>query len=140
MSYLDTSILTAFYCPEPRSERVQEYLSGLREPTISPLVQVEFCSAIAGKLRAGGLDIPTARRILARFDADVLDSLYRIVPVAEREYRLARRWLEALSSPLRALDALHLAAASSNGLVLATCDRDLARAAEHFGVRNKLVP
>ena len=52
-----------------------------------------------------------------------------------QHYQLAADWIEALRSPLRALDALHIAVASVEGLPIATADRHLARAAKSFNVK-----
>ena len=49
--YVDTSILAAYYCPEPLSERAEQRLRELRPPTISWLTDVELHSALAGVTR-----------------------------------------------------------------------------------------
>jgi len=139
MSYLDTSVLTAYYCREARSPRVQRLLSRIAEPTISPLVEVEFCCAVARKTRAGTIEANSALRIFARLQADLASSKYRIVPIRAAEYNLAREWIVQLTSPLRVLDALHLAAALSNALTLVTADKVLADSAGHFGVKHQFV-
>ena len=140
MDYLDTSILTAYYCAEARSLRVQRLLARLAAPAVSPLVEVELAGAVARKVRAGDLAPAAARRIFALFQQHLAEPRFRLVPIQAAEYRLARQWIEALSTPLRALDALHLAAASNQGLNLLTADRVLAEAARTLGVRCRLVP
>jgi len=139
MAYLDTSVLVAYYCPEPLSAKVQELLSAMEELTISPLVEAELHSAVAAKVRSRGLDEADARRVLSMFQVHLNDSLFRIVPIEAREYALARSWLVDFSIPLRTLDALHLAAASANGLALLTADHGLAKPAKHFGVPVELI-
>jgi len=140
MHYIDTSVLTAYYCPEPRSARVQRLLGKLDGPTISPLVEVELYSAVSRKARAGELDPSDARRIFAQFQAHLSEPRYHLVPIGSAEYTLARDWLAQLSTPLRVLDALHLAAASAHSLRLLTADRALARCAKQLGVDHKLIP
>jgi len=140
MNYLDTSVLTAYYCPERRSRRVQELLSRIEGPTISPLVEVEFCCAVARKTRAGSIEESSALLIFSRLQADLAESKYRIVSIRSAEYGLAREWLTQLASPLRVLDALHMAATLSNGLTLVTADKALAQAADHFGVKHRFLP
>ena len=49
MAYVDTSVLAAYYCPEPLSAAAQTELGQLASPTLSPLVEVELCSAVARK-------------------------------------------------------------------------------------------
>jgi len=139
MHYLDTSILAAYYYPEARSARVQHLLSRLDGPTVSPLVEVELYCAVARKVRAGQIGSSVALRIFSEYQLHLAEPRFRMVPVGAAEYTLAREWLAQLASPLRVLDALHLAAAFANGLVLVTADRGLAESARRFGVRHKLV-
>lgn len=140
MSYLDTSVLTAYYCPEPRSAAVQRILSRLRTPAISPLVEVELACVVARKVRAGDMEAAAARRVFDQFRRHLSESRFTVIPIQAAEYRQARDWITRLASPLRVLDALHLAAAFSHRLPIVTSDRDLARSARHFGVRHRLVP
>jgi predicted nucleic acid-binding protein len=139
MYYLDTSVLTAHYWPEPRSTLVDELLSALEGQTISPLVEVEFHCTVARKVRADGLDPAAARRLFAKFQADLTNRRFVLTPIGPAEYQVARDWIASLSIPLRVLDALHLACASTGGLELVTADKQLARAAKHVGVRCRLV-
>ena len=139
MDYLDTSVLTACYCPEPRSAQAQRIVSRSRHPAISPLVELELYCVVSRKVRAGALDAASARRIFAEFQIHLAEPRFNVVPVRPAEYALARQWLETLSSPLRSVDALHLAAAFNNGLVLLTADNGLAQAARQFGVKHKLI-
>lgn len=138
MAYIDTSLLVAYYCPEPLSLRAQKALKKVDQPVISPLVEVELFSAIAAKVRAKELNATTARRILALFQKHLAEGYYGIVPIEAAEYCLGRNWLGEFTTPLRALDALHLAAASSNDLVILTADRALAKSAKHFEVKCKM--
>jgi len=138
MAYIDTSVLAAYYCPEPRSARVQKALQKVDEPVISPLVEVEFFSAVAAKVRARELDTASARRILALFGKHLAEGYYGIVPIEAAQYRVARDWLGEFTTSLRAPDALHLAAAYTNDLTLLTADRALARSARRFGVEHRM--
>lgn len=140
MSYLDTSVLTAYYCPEPRSAAVQGILSRIRRPAISPLVEVELACAVARKVRAGDMDAATARRVFDEFQRHVSESRFTVVPISQAEYDQARDWIMQLASPLRVLDGLHLATAFAHGLPMVTSDRDLARSARNLGIRHRLVP
>jgi len=139
MHYLDTSVLTAYYCAEECSSDIQRLLSGIVGPTVSPLVEVELHCAVARKVRAGAMDEPTARRVFAEFQTHLVGAKYRVVPVQATDYGVARDWISDLTTPLRVLDALHLAVVSANGLVLVTADQALAQSAGHFGVKHKLI-
>ncbi len=139
MAYLDTSVLAAYYCPEQLSDAVGRVLGDITTPTISPLVEIELCSALSLKVRTRELDVSSARIIISRFQADITSSLYELIDIGPREFQLARNWLSSFSSPLRTLDALHLAAAFCNDLELITADKPLMAAAKHFSVRCHLV-
>lgn len=139
MAYIDTSVLVAYYCPEPSSRACQEALAKHAAPAISPLVELELHSAVASKVRTRELDAAAGRRILAQFAAHLADGLYRVVPIQAAQYRQARDWIGGFSITLRAPDALHLAAALANGLVLLTADKAMARAAGQLGVQHELI-
>jgi predicted nucleic acid-binding protein len=55
------------------------------------------------------------------------------------DYRLARDWLGLFNTGLRSLDALHLAVASTAGLIVATGDVGLSKAAEALGLDVQLL-
>ena len=137
MAYIDTSVLVAVYCPEPLSDAAQRAVRGAGTPTISMLTEVEFCSALSLKVRTGGLDARAATRILSLLRSHMKDGMYDLVPIGVAECALAADWIASLSTTLRTLDALHLAAAHSHGLTLVTADKSLAEAADHFGVKNR---
>ncbi len=139
MIFVDTSVLVAFYCPEARSGIVQTRLTHLRSPVISSLIQLEVHSAVAMKVRSRELVEADAHQILSLFQVHLADGYYRIVPVESREHQLAREWISGFHTSLRTLDALHLATAFTNDLMLLTADRGLARSAEHLAVRCELL-
>ena len=139
MAYIDTSVLVPYYHPESLSASAQEALEEIDQPTISPLVELEFCSAFAIKARTGELDEASARRILEALRTHIEEGRYSVVALEAADYALARQWISRLSIPLRAPDALHLAAAFTNDLTLLTADRALANSARHFGVEHELI-
>ena len=139
MAYIDTSLLAAFYCPEPLSRTVQQRLSKLDKVVISPLVELELYSAVAAKIRARELATASAGRILDMFRKHLADGLYDIVLIETAEYAMARDWIGRRSTPLRAPDALHLAAAFNYNLTLLTADKTMASAAKHLGVPCELI-
>jgi predicted nucleic acid-binding protein len=61
------------------------------------------------------------------------------VEIGAREYTVAGEWLASYTTPLRAPDALHLAAAFVNRMPLLTADRTLAESAMYFGVKAILI-
>lgn len=134
MLYLDTSVLLAYYCPETFSDTVEELLEANPQPLISQLTEIEVASAVSLKVRTRDLGRQDALRIVRLFQRHSAEGLYSIVPVEAKAFRVSRQWLEQFSSPLRSLDALHLAVASLNDATLVTADRQFAKSAAHFGV------
>jgi predicted nucleic acid-binding protein len=132
--YIDTSLLVPYYCPESLSSAADRVLRGDPRPAISDLVEVEFFSALAAKVRTRGMVAADARRVGEEFLGHVHGAMYARIAVERRHYDVARGWLAAFTTPLRALDALHLAVAEGEGLRLATADRGLSRFARHLGV------
>jgi uncharacterized protein len=139
MAYLDTSILVAYYCPEPLSEAAEKVLRRVNQPSISALAEVEFVSALSRKMREKTLDREDARRILIEFESHLNQLLFKRIPLERDHYTLAYSWLSQFAIPLRTLDALHLAVASKNSLEIITADRGLAQSAAKLGLLSKLV-
>lgn len=139
MPYLDTSVLTSYYCPEARTARVQQVLPSLVDPVISPLVGVELHCVVARRVRAGALAEVEGRTIFTEFRRHLAEGRLRVIPIEVEAYRLAQDWLAQLATPLRVLDGLHLATAFTHHLPLITADRQLAAVAPHFGVQCDLL-
>jgi predicted nucleic acid-binding protein len=73
-------------------------------------------------------------KITAKFLSHLDDSLYILLPVEFHHYKLARDWVGQFSTPLRSLDAVHLAVASQEEATIVTCDKALASSAELLAV------
>lgn len=134
MIYVETSVLAAYYCPEPLSEKAERLIRAQSRPAISDLTDVELFSALSRKARVRALTRDEAERIAAQFVAHLEASLYTRLPLERRHYQLARDWIGKFITPLRTLDGLHLAVAATEGLELVTGDEALARSAESLGV------
>lgn len=132
--YIDTSVLVAYYCPEPRSAAVQERLQADPLPVISRLTEVELASAVARKVREGGLVRQDAHRILDVAARHVREGYYVVRDMAAEDWGRARVLLARMYLPLRTLDALHLVLAERMGIELYTADEKLRRSAEAVGV------
>jgi len=139
MSYIDTSILVAYYWPERLSRAAQAAIRRAESPTISTLSEVEFISALAIKRRTGEITETSARRILTIFRQHRAGHVYRLVPIEAREFAVASEWLATFRTSLRALDALHLATAFTSGLVLITADKVFAESAGRLGIKHELI-
>lgn len=134
-AYIDTSALAKCYIREPRSLEVLDWSDGEDEPTISALTLVEFRCLLACRRRAGHIDSALERRALAEFDQHVRGGTWRVQQMAFGEYAGARDLIDRVPAiSLRALDALHLAAAQATGATrFATADRIQAEAARALG-------
>jgi predicted nucleic acid-binding protein len=138
--YLDTSVLVPYYAPERLSEACEQLIVSQQDrPAISDLCEVELASALARKLRLGEIERRDVDRMRALFRSHVEGFSYTRLPLERKHYRLAEAKLNRINSPLRTLDALHLACASLARLPLATADVALARSAEEAGIEVILV-
>jgi predicted nucleic acid-binding protein len=117
MIYVDTSVLVAYYCPEPLSEKVETFLTAHTKPIISALTEIELFSTVSKKVRTKEMKRKDAGRVIARFLADIENDYYTYLSLEASHYRLARDWIGMFILPLRTLDALHLAISSSEGVL-----------------------
>jgi hypothetical protein len=111
----------------------------IRGPLLSAIVDLEFTSVVARKVRTRELTTRDAHDALRDFNADKKAGRYRMADVLATHYTQACEWIALLEVPLRTLDALHLAVAHGHSVPLLTADRQLARAARKLGVRARLV-
>lgn len=139
MFYVDTSVIVAYYCPEPLSEKAEAFMTGQIQPAISALTEVEFFSALSRKVRDGGMDKADGNRIIAEFLSHVDGLYYTKLLIEPHHYQLARDWIGQFKTPIRTLDALHLAIASSERLTIVTADETLAKSAETLSVNVHLL-
>ncbi len=139
-AYVDNSVLTAFYAPEPLSAEVIEVLtSATIDVAVSNLTEVEFFSAVAKKLRAGEIEAVTAKKVRQRFVSHLENFLYARLPMRTPHFHLASNWLSEAGPALTTLDALHVAAACIDERKLLTADKGQARAALELGVEVELL-
>lgn len=137
--YVDTSVLAAYYCPEPLSILAERTLRRLSSPLISELTLIELTSAISRKIREQTLTREEGLRILSQIDSHVEEGCYRVLSVRPRDYRVARAWLGQLQGTLRTLDTLHLAVAATAEASTLTADTRLASEARALGLPVKLL-
>jgi len=135
MYYIDTSVLAAYYCPEPLSERADSLLTSLEQPSISTLTELELFSAVSRKIREKNILKADGDRITARLLSHINSNFYNYLSIENHHYRLARDWMGLFNAALRTLDAIHLAIASAEELTIVTADLVLAKSAEMLGVK-----
>jgi uncharacterized protein len=134
MYYIDTSVLVAYYSPELLSGKAEAFLLNNGRPIISALTEVEVFSALARKVRERAMPKTEAVRIKAKFISHVESGMYHRLTIGPHHYKLAGDWIALFKWNLRALDALHLAIASSEALPIVTADQGLAKSAAGLGL------
>ena len=137
--YFDTSVLVAYYSPEALSVKAEQLLRKASPPLISRLAEVEFASALSRKIRDRELAEPAGHKILNLFQSHITQGFYRMLTVEGHHFEQAREWISRFDTPLRTLDALHLALAALENAQLITADRQLHESATLLGVESLLL-
>lgn len=134
-AYIDTSALAKCYVREPKSLQVLDWVEQQGKPTLAALTLVEFRCLLARRRRTGQIDGQLEQRALAEFDSHVRGGAWKLQPIALGDYATARDLIDIVPTvSLRALDALHLAAARASGAAaFATADKIQADAAAALG-------
>ena len=65
MDYFDTSVLAAYYCPEPNSPAAEKIILHSENPAISDLTELELVSALSRKIREKSITREDGRKIIA---------------------------------------------------------------------------
>jgi predicted nucleic acid-binding protein len=135
--YVDSSALAKLYLPEPESERVDAFLRGRTDLMLSELAITEVLAAVARRAREGELTRELALEVRAALLADATSGSFERLQLTPAVHRDAERLLMSTDSPmLRALDALHLALATSGAAThLLTFDRRMREAALKAGLQ-----
>lgn len=100
-TYVDTSVLAAYYCPEPLSILAEQTLRRLPSPMISELTLVELTSAISRKIREQTLSREEGTRILTQIETHVEEGYYHVMSLRPRDHRVARAWSRVGKEKLR---------------------------------------
>ncbi len=107
--YLDASALVKLFVPEPESEALNRALAGLTDVIVSDLALTETASALGRRVREDRLTRDQARRLYR--EASKLQTSVHHAELTPPIHRRAERLLLSIATPLRSLDALHLATA-----------------------------
>jgi predicted nucleic acid-binding protein len=132
--YLDASALVKLFVPEEHSDALNVALAGLADVIVSDLALTEMASALGRGLREKRLTRSEAQR-LYREASKLHASLHRAELTPPVHRRAERLMLSSSGTPLRALDALHLATAlDSHAATIVTFDPRLRDAATMQGL------
>jgi uncharacterized protein len=131
---LDTSVLAPFYWPEATSAAVVQLFQQHETLIISELSEVELLSALSRRVRMQEIDRVDAIAIAERFQEHLNIAFYTRLTVTAKHHQAAKHWMQQFDTPLRTLDALHLAISADLAIPLVTADIGLAKSAEQFNV------
>ena len=138
-TYLDTSVVAAYYVSESLSTQAQAIYETQAALAISDFVELEFFSALSLRLRRGDLERSHVERVAGLFLEHLAGGWYTRIHLNAEHYSAARRFIATFDLPLKSPDALHLAVSTAEDLSLVTADRQLARNAETLGITFQLV-
>lgn len=131
--YLDASALVKLFVPEPESDDLNRALAGLTDVIVSDLALTEMASALGRRVRERRVTRDHARRLYR--EASTLLALVHHAELTPPIHRRAERLVLSLATPLRALDALHLATAlDAEAATVVTFDPRLRDAAGSQGL------
>ncbi|HLY62330.1 MAG TPA: type II toxin-antitoxin system VapC family toxin [Terriglobia bacterium] len=139
MTYIDTSVLVAYYCPETLSSKAQKVLRGKGDFAISSLVETELISALVQKVRSREMPLDAARRVYDMFLDHLRRGAYHRLALEQSHFARAQEWLASFQVHLRTLDALHVAIASLERATLLTADAALAKACRNLDIATRLI-
>lgn len=137
MVYLDTSALLKRYIPEANSDMFDTYFIDHAPFSISRLGLVEIRCALARKRRNKQITPGREKAAMNEIRTDIQDGILVTYPVGDTHFAEALHLIDKMAKiPLRSLDALHLAIASSlDAHELATADVVLRQAAQSLGMK-----
>lgn len=133
--YLDTSVVVSVYVPEKHTHAILKILQeSPSRPYLSRLTETEFHAALAQKTRIKELNSNEVHTISNMFNQHLADLTFERVYLTDLVFSLAIEFLSSGKTPLRTLDALHLACSNMVDATLITADKILAKSAESLKV------
>jgi len=140
--YLDSAYIAKYYVNEPDAPAVRKVIRKAPSVCSCSLALVEVTCALQRHAREGSLTQPQARELIDLFRSHVQDDVWGLLPMTQGLLNRAAALVRSLKldTPLRAGDAIHLAAALEAGEVeIWTNDRHLLGAAAHVGLVGRSV-
>ena len=133
--YFDASVIVPMFVEDVFNDRIDAYVERFAPiPTVSDFAMAEVASVLNLRVRSRLLSAGKARQALDELDIWRAQTV-TACQVDRADIAAAEALLRRLNLPLRAPDAIHLAAAQRLGLELATFDLRMADCARHLGVK-----
>lgn len=137
-TYIDTSVLVAYYIPEKGSQLAQSYLKTQRNLTISSLTQLGFISAINKKVIGRQIKNEDTFKVIKLFRNNIVKRYFKHILFYTQDIITAEKYIsDSLGKiGLRTLDALHLAVAYRIDCKLfVTADPIQAKVSKKLGIK-----
>ena len=133
--YLDTSLLVAALIREPGTESAKRFLQAAdgQDWLLSAWTDVELASALSIKRRSGVITAEESAQALQRYGT-LRDARCTLVTLEAEDFRSARDFCANPALAIRAAAALHLALCQRQRSTMASFDRELCDAAEHYRI------
>jgi uncharacterized protein len=132
--YLDSSVLVAAFAPEKFSQRAMDLLGNASEIVVSELTITEARVSLARKRKRKAMTAEEVTEALAEIAEAIQDGTLGVEPLPVEIFRAAEALADRVVTPVRAMDALHVAMAARLGAEIATFDADQAAAAKAEGI------
>lgn len=135
--YIDSAYIAKFYVNEPDAPAVRRLIYKADYVCVSSWALIEVTSVFHRHMREQSLTVAQGRQLIDLFIDHVESGAWNLIPVTHALLRRTATLIRGLSPnvPLRAGDAVHLAAALDAGEPeIWTNDRRLLAAATHFGL------
>ena len=138
--YVDTSALAKWYIPERDSDAFDDFIRDNAGALISRLTVVEMQCLLARRRRDRQISPAVEQAAFRMFESHIRDGYLDVLTMADSHFLGAADVLDRVRSvPLRTLDALHLAVATSAGAaMIATADPVMADAAKALKFQTQL--
>lgn len=140
--YLDSAYLAKYYVNEPDANAVRNLIRQASHVCSSSWARIEVSCVFHRHVREGGLSPAQGRKLLDLFRRHVEAGIWNLIPITDAFLQRTAMLIRGLppQMPIRAGDAIHIAAALDEGETeIATNDRHLLAAAAHFGLQAKTV-
>lgn len=131
--YFDSALIAKFYLAEPGSDKVRQLAGSANRIVVSAIAVAEVSAAFHRKLRENAVARDSFAALNVQFQHDLRKGSWTLVPVSEIVLEQVLVLYDDLPDSifLRALDALHLVTAKTEGFahiysndrhLLAACD------------------